>query len=100
MQATAYLQQFLKIGKVSETKKSLQAQDADPILLEIWEVTKKLENIKCRFDFEVDDDMIEACIYEERALLSRYSFLLTLAKQKGLCQSPLSRILSSKNLDA
>ncbi len=99
MQAAAYLQQFFKIGKVSEAKKSLQAQETDPILLEIWEVTKKLENIKCRFNFEVDNDMIEACIYEERALLSRYSFLLALAKQKGLCQSPVSKILSAKNLN-
>ena len=96
MQAAAYLQQFLKIGKATKSKKVSRMDEADPILLEIAEVTRKLSNIKCRFDFEVDDDMIEACIFEERALLSRYSFLLSLAKQRGLCQSPINKILSTK----
>ena len=100
MQAAAYLQQFFKLGKVTEAKKRSFTDETDPILLEIWEVTKKLENIKCRFNFEIDDDMIEACIFEERALLSRYSHLLSLAKQKGLCQSPANRILSAKQKHA
>lgn len=100
MQAAAYLQQFFKIGKVSESKKSVYDEETDPILIELAQVTNKLNNIKCRFDFEVDDDMIEACIFEERALLSRYSFLLSLAKQKGLRQSPVNKILSANQKGA
>ena len=95
MQAVAYIQQIFKTGKVTEAKKSLSREETDPILVEISEVTQKLKNIKCRFDFEIDDDMIEACIFEERALLSRYSHLLSLARQKGLCQSPVTKFIIS-----
>ena len=100
MQATAYLQQFLKIGKVAQVKKEASAQKIDPILSELTEVVKNLKNIENRFDFETDSDMIDACIYEERALLSRYSFLLSLAKQKGLYQTPTDKLLSDKQISA
>lgn len=94
MQAAAYIQQFFKVGRTEKAKKSENLSAQDPILLEISDVMQKLNNIKNRFDFEIDGDMIEACIFEERALLSRYGHLLTLAKQKGLCQSPASRFIS------
>lgn len=100
MQTAAYIQQFFKIGKVTETKKSSQAQVTDPILLEIADVAQKLKNIKHRFDFETDSDMIDACIFEERALLSRHRHLLYLAKQKGLCQSPVNKFISDKQKHA
>ena len=100
MQAAAYLQQFFKTGKVAEVRKGAYKEETDPILLEIWDVTQKLKNIKCRFDFEIDEDMIESCIFEERALLSRYSHLLSIAKQKGLCQSPTDKFLLLKHKNA
>ena len=94
LQAAAYIQQFFKVGRVAGEKKSESTAEQDPILLEISDVTQKLKNIRCRFDFEIESDMIEACIFEERALLSRYSHLLSLAKQKGLCQSPATKFIS------
>ena len=100
MQATAYLQQFFKISKAEKVKNTPRTNEGDLILNEIAEVTNELINIKRRFDFEIEDDMIEACIFQERALLSRYSFLLSLAKQKGLCQSPTNKILSLKQTSA
>jgi hypothetical protein len=80
-------------------EKNTNIEESDPILSEIIQVTNQLSNVKARFDFETDDDMIDACIFEERALLSRYSFLLSLAKQKGLCQSPVNKILSAKQIN-
>ena len=94
MQAAAYIQQFFKVGRVTGAKKSENTSAQDPILLEISDVTQKLKNIKIRFDFETESDMIESCIFEERALLSRYSHLLSLAKQRGLCQSPTVKFIS------
>ncbi len=88
MQGTAYLQQFspLKRQKVSEIKK--QVEYTDPILLEIADVLKKLENIRLRFDYETEYDMIDSCIYEERALLARYRHLICAAKEKGITCTP------------
>ena len=96
MQAVAYLQHFFTARKLKDTEKSAKKIAPDPILLEISDVTQKLQNINNRFNFEIDEDMIEACIYEQQALLSRYRHLLTLARQKGLCQSPVNKYLSEK----
>ncbi len=84
MQAILNLQELFsqKRAKISIFAKS--KPQTDPILTEIDSVLKQIENSRSRFDFETDYDMIEACIYEEQALLSRYSHLLSLARKKGL----------------
>ncbi|MBQ8868924.1 MAG: DUF2508 family protein [Oscillospiraceae bacterium] len=84
MQAILNLQEFFTSKRAKTSLFTKKQTTADPILTEIDCVLKQIQNSKSRFDFETDYDMIDACIYEEQALLSRYSHLLSLARKKGL----------------
>lgn len=89
MQATAYLQHFFPLKKAKGAQANKQQENfTDPILFEIAEVTQQLQNIRRRFDYEIEYDMIDSCIYEERALLSRYRHLICCAKEKGITCTP------------
>ena len=88
MQATTYLQQFFSTVKPKTSESEPQAKAANLILSEIADVSRKLQNIRNRFDFETEYDMIESCIFEERALLSRYRHLLNVAREKGITCTP------------
>lgn len=93
MQGILSLQQFI-MSKGKARAKS--AEKAEPIIAEISEVLRQIECVKSRFEYTTDYDIIEACIYEEKSLLSRYSHLLTLAKDKGIYCTPIENILVSK----
>ncbi len=84
MQAILNLQQLFSQKRTKASIFAKNKPQTDPILTEIDCVLKQIENSRNRFDFETDYDMIDSCIYEEQALLSRYSHLLSLARQKGL----------------
>lgn len=86
MQSTLSLQKvfpFIK-GEGVSGKTLQQSQIAD----EINEVLLKISWVRSRFDFEVESDIIDSLIYEERALLSRYKHLITLAKDLGVTSLP------------
>ena len=84
LQAILNLQQFFAQKRTKSSVFAKSKPQADPILTEIDSVLKQIENSRSRFDFETDYDMIDACIFEEQALLSRYSHLLSLARKNGL----------------
>ncbi len=84
MQAILNLQEFFTSKRAKASIFTKKQSAADPILAEIDSVLKQIQNLRSRFDFETNYDMIDACIYEEHALLSRYSHLLSLARKKGL----------------
>ncbi len=94
MQATTYLQQFFSSVKPRTPKSEAQAKADDLILSEIADVSRKLENIRNRFNFEIEYDMIESCIFEERALLSRYRHLLNVAREKGVTCTPTTHYIT------
>ena len=54
------------------------------LLVEIREVCRQLELANARFDMQSDDDLIDACIYEQKALRARYRYLLGQIREQGL----------------
>ena len=84
MQAILNLQELFTSKRAKTAVFTKKQPSTDPILTEIDSVLKQIQNSRSRFDFETDYDMIDACIFEEQALLSRYSHLLSLARKKGL----------------
>ena len=84
MQAILNLQELFTSKHAKTAVFTKKQPNTDPILTEIDSVLKQIQNSRSRFDFETDYDMIDACIFEEQALLSRYSHLLSLARKKGL----------------
>ena len=94
MQGILNLQQHFALKR---TKGEAVITDApDPIIAEISEVLRQIDCVRSKFEQITDYDMIDSCIYEEQALLSRYSHLLSLAKQKGLYCSPAQNIAAKK----
>ena len=74
---------FLKhVLKLSEEKQH------EHLLDEIKEVSRLLACNRQWFELESNQDMIEACIYEDRALQARYRHLLDVAKQQGIAVPP------------
>ncbi|MCI8623385.1 MAG: DUF2508 family protein [Provencibacterium sp.] len=47
------------------------------------EVVRLLDNCRRRFDLVLEDELLEAAIYEENALMARYRYLLRIAKERG-----------------
>ncbi len=83
MQIAINLKQF--IFKQDLIKKAEKKDAVDiPITREIEQTLNALKCTRSNFDFETDPNMIEALIYEERALLSRYKHLIELARQKNI----------------
>ena len=54
------------------------------LLLELEQISARLEKNELLFNLADDDMLIEAAIYEKQALNARYAFLLKNAKEKGL----------------
>lgn len=66
------------------TRKPEEILEKDNIINEIRELSKSLALAYERYDYIVDDDLIEASIYEIESLKSRYKYMLNLAKEKGI----------------
>lgn len=54
------------------------------VLKEIELVRLELESAAARYEFLNDPDLVEACIYEMKALSARHRYLLGEAKRDGL----------------
>ena len=54
-------------------------------------LVERLENIRAGFDMAVDDETIEALIYEENAVLARLSRLYKDARASGIRLEPYTR---------
>ena len=92
MQAVAYIQQFLNKNITLEKEKGKINTKNDPILCEIKDILTSLQNVRSRFDYETESDMIESLIFEEKALLSRYRYLILAAKNNGISCSHLNSL--------
>lgn len=75
--------------------KSMKATAEDnsevKLLKEIKDVCRQIENAYASFEYEQDEDLVEAAIYELEALKARYRYLLRIAKaQKITCEATKS----------
>ena len=66
--------------RVAETTKDNQ----EKLLSEIKDVSRLLAYNECWFQFECDDDLIDACIYQREELQARYRYLLSRAREFGV----------------
>ena len=64
--------------------KNKEATENSEIIRELERITEQFRANEQLFNMMTDDEMIEAVIYEQRALQSRYAHLLKLAREKGI----------------
>ncbi len=83
------MQNAVRLQRILPTRAAKQNIQDHPLLVQIAEVLCQLENNRARFNFEVEEDMVDACIYEERALLSRYHHLMAQARREGVTCTPV-----------
>ena len=60
------------------------------LLREIKKTSLSLVYTDMWFNFETDEDLIDSCIYQREALNSRYSTLLTQAKNNNITFVPFN----------
>lgn len=67
--------------KKKETK---EATEKSALVEEIAAISDLIASNEQRFNMATDEQLIEAMIYEQRSLQSRYAYLLKLAKESGI----------------
>lgn len=72
------------IGMLKQKRQKTQPVLEYDLLKEIDDVRMRLESVHSRFDYVIEEDLVDSCIYEIESLESRYQFLLRQAKQKNL----------------
>ena len=63
---------------------SSDLEDKKKLIYDIKEVCRLIACNERWFDLEIDDNLIDACIYERQSLFSHYKYLIKLAKNIGL----------------
>lgn len=61
-----------------------EPNDSEEILADIDEIVNELSHCRRIFNLVTDSDLIEAAIYEELALRSRYAYLMKRARAQGI----------------
>lgn len=61
-----------------------ETNDSEDILADINEIVMRLSHCRRVFNLVTDSDLIEAAIYEELALRSRYAYLMKRARAEGI----------------
>ena len=51
-------------------------------------IRSRLENIRAAYDMVSDEELVDALIFEEKALMSRFSYLLRVARERGISNIP------------
>ncbi len=67
---------------------STQSINGDNILEQIKQVNKLMNCADLWFENEIDEALIESCIYQREALGARYKYLITVAKRQNLKSEP------------
>ncbi|MCI8500868.1 MAG: YaaL family protein [Oscillospiraceae bacterium] len=72
----------------STARKAEEKSEADrcnqQLIADISDIKMKLDSARCRFDYALDEELVESTIYELESLESRYSYLLKQARMRGL----------------
>ena len=64
--------------------KNKESTENSEIIQELERITDMFRANEMLFNMMTDDEMIEAVIFEQRSLQSRYTHLLKVAKEKGI----------------
>jgi len=72
-----------KIIEIFKHKKE-ENTDKEDLKCELFMVNEKMKNREREFNMTDNEDLLEALIYEQKALQSRYSFLMKKARETGL----------------
>ena len=83
----------LKLFTLERTKKTeAKSNETEKLIEDIRNVCRMLDSAYNRFQFEKDDDLVEATIYEMEALKARYRYLIRLAKENQIENAALTGI--------
>lgn len=66
------------------TGASPEHDSGEELLNDIDKIVSEISHCRRRFELVTDDDLIDAEIYEELALRSRYAYLMKKARAKGI----------------
>lgn len=72
---------------MSRVKKNSNDIDRDNIIKEIKAAQLEIRTAESFFDFVNDPELIDVAIYDLEAKKSRYSYLIRMAKEKGVKNS-------------
>ena len=64
--------------------KNKETTESSQLIEELERITEQFRVNEQLFNMIADDEMIEAVIFEQRSLQSRYAHLLRIAKEKGI----------------
>ena len=78
----------LALKMIALPQEKTKKQEESPLAEAIREVSRLLSCNEAWFRLETDEDLIEACIYESRALRARYRYLLRMAREQNVHISP------------
>ena len=68
-------------------KKKKNINQSDICLLdELYTTKKTLDDLRQRFDYVTEPEMISSCIYEMRSVQERYSYLLSKVREKDISE--------------
>lgn len=65
-------------------KEPKESSEKNGLIEEIAAISDLIASNEQRFNMATDEQLIEAMIYEQRSLQSRYAYLLKLAKENGI----------------
>jgi len=69
-----------------------QAEQDESLLEDIRRVCRQMDAVYARFEYEEDEDLVEAAIFELEALKARYRYLIKRAKKEKLESSDITAI--------
>jgi hypothetical protein len=81
-----------KIINLLQKKKEAENTERDELIAEMYILSEKLKSQEREFNLTDDDDIIEALIYEQKALQSRFSCLMKRARELKLEVSFFERL--------
>lgn len=81
----------VKMFSLDRNKKAEEKNDRSSELIEdIRSICRMLDSAYSRFQYEEDDDLLEATIYEMEALKARYRYLIRKAKENNIANFELT----------
>ena len=80
-------------------KMTVELSDKEKICKEISDLEQKLSNIRSCFEIAVDNDIIEALIFEENGVISRLAQVRKKAKEKNITADFIDREYINTNFN-
>jgi len=81
----------VKIFSLDRNRKTEEKSDRSTEIIEdIRNICKMLDSAYARFQYEQDEDLVEATIFEMEALKARYRYLIKKAKENNIANLELT----------